>query len=161
MAAKAIGTAVVISRGDSKINGRCFDLVACSGRHELCAVNSLPYVRSESDPRGSIFGFKVETPFRVWYTPAGVIVRADVEVPDAYRDPARRGEFLKEKWETKRGTGLSDSARKRIGERLANADELAEQARRSLSTEAAFEWEERIRKLQAKLGNLGGRRPSK
>ena len=141
-----------------EIGGHFFDLVACAHRHELEAVKQLSYVRSESDPRGSVVGFKIETPFRVWYTPSGVIVSADIEVPDAYLDPARRGEFLKEKWINARSTGLSSEQRQRIGERLAHAEELAQQRRGAMSSEELEEADERIKKLQKSFQKLGTRK---
>jgi len=140
-----------------KVGERYFDLVACASRHELEAVRTLPYVQSKSDARGAAIGFQVDTPFRVWYTPSGVIVRAEIDVPQAYLDPARRSQFLKEKWEQNEGSRLPLEERKRIAERLAQA----EQRRKNMSPAEIEEAEKKIQKLKLSFRGLGGRRPEK
>jgi hypothetical protein len=67
-----------------------FDLNACARRDRLLAVDTYSFVQSEPDPRGRIAGCKVGTPFRVWYTPSGVIVRADIELPESYSASSER-----------------------------------------------------------------------
>ncbi len=129
------------------IGGKVFDLNTCARRWDLLTVGNYPFVHAENHPRGREVGMKVATPFRVWYAPSGVIVRAEIEMPEAYLDPQRRAAFLMHEFR-------DDPERVERIKRI----EAAKQ-RQQASDPPPAEVQARIEKLKADLRKSGVRIP--
>ena len=129
-----------------EIGGRSFDLRDCACRRDLTTVANYQFVHSKDDPKGRIVGLSVGTPFRVWYTPSQIIVRAEIDIPEAYLDTERRSAFLMNEFrddpERLQRLRTIEEAKKRLKERGPLPPDVQAKVDR---------WEAEVRKLNPRL----------